>query len=101
MSNIAVEAFFPLLCICFDNTPHNSDETRDDKGDRLVCEFAVYLENLLCVVFLAVPLRREGQLYRWPRHSLTNSSTLLKNTTIEHSERLVTLETCDQSDEET
>ena len=27
--------------------------------------------------------------------------TLLKNTTIEHSERLVTLETCDQSDEET
>ena len=50
---------------------------------------------------LAVPLRREGQLYRWPRHSLTNSSTLLKNTTIEHSERLVTLETCDKSDEET
>ena len=32
---------------------------------------------------------------------LTHSYTLLKNTTIEHSERLVTLETCDKSDEET
>ena len=51
--------------------------------------------------YLAVPLRREGQLYRWPRHSLTDYYTLLKNTAIEHSERLVTLETCDQSDEET
>ena len=29
------------------------------------------------------------------------SGTLLKNTTIEHSKRLVTLKTCDQSDEET
>ena len=32
-------------------------------------------------------------------HSLTDSKILLKNTTIEHSERLVTLETCNQSDE--
>ena len=33
--------------------------------------------------------------------SLTNYKTLLKNTTIQHSETLVTLETCDESDEET
>ena len=58
----------------------------------------------LCIssnLFLAVPLRREGQLYRWPRHSLTDYYTLLKNTAKEHSETLVTIETCDQSDEET
>ena len=51
--------------------------------------------------FLAVP----RQLYRFPCHSLTDSLTdslpVLKNTIKEHSERLVTLETCDQSDEET
>ena len=41
------------------------------------------------------------QLNRWTCHSVTHSSTLLKNTTKEHSERLVTLETCNQSDEET
>ena len=34
-------------------------------------------------------------------HSLTDSKSLLKNTTTEHSERLVTLETYDESDEET
>ena len=33
--------------------------------------------------------------------SLTHSYTLLKNATIQHSERLVTLETCDESDEKT
>ena len=52
--------------------------------------------------FLAVP----WQLYRFPCHSLTHwlthwlthSLPLLKNTTKEHSERLVTLETCYQSD---
>ena len=33
--------------------------------------------------------------------SLTPYKSLLKNTTTEHSERLVTLETCYQSDEET
>ena len=33
--------------------------------------------------------------------SVTQYYTLLKNTTIEHSERLVILETCNQSDEET
>ena len=33
--------------------------------------------------------------------SLTPSESLLKNTTTEHSERLVTLETCYQSDEKT
>ena len=33
--------------------------------------------------------------------SLTDYKSLLKNTTIQHSERLVTLETCDESDEET
>ena len=48
-------------------------------------------------LFLAVP----RQLYRFPCHWLTDSLTLLKNTTKEHSERLVTLETCDQSDEKT
>ena len=32
---------------------------------------------------------------------LTKYYTLLKNTIIQHSERLVTLETCDESDEET
>ena len=32
--------------------------------------------------------------------SLTHSKTSLKNTTIEHSERIVTFETFDQSDEE-
>ena len=34
-------------------------------------------------------------------NSLTNYNTLLKNTTIQHSERLVALETCDESNEET
>jgi len=34
-------------------------------------------------------------------HSLADYKTLLKDTTIQHSERLVTLETCDGSDEET
>ena len=34
-------------------------------------------------------------------HSLTDYNTLLKNTTIQLPERLVTLETCDESDEET
>ena len=52
-------------------------------------------------LFLAVT----WQLYRFPCHSLTHSLTdwlpVLKNTTKEHSERLVTLETCYQSDEET
>ena len=52
-------------------------------------------------MFLAVP----RQLYRWPchslTHSLTNYNTLLKNSTIQHSERLVALETCDESNEET
>ena len=53
------------------------------------------------MIFLAVP----RQLYRFPCHSLTDSLTdslpVLKDTTKEHSERLVTLETCYQSDEET
>ena len=40
-------------------------------------------------IFLAVT----SQLYRFPCHYLPTYSTLLKNTTIEHSERLVTLET--------
>ena len=33
--------------------------------------------NLLAtsILFLAVPLRREGQLYKWLRHSLTHSKT--------------------------
>ena len=52
-------------------------------------------------MFLAVPLRREGQLYRWPRHSLTDYYTVLKYTAMEHSKRLVTIEKCYQSDEET
>ena len=47
--------------------------------------------------FLAVP----RQLYRFPCHALTHSLPVLKITTKEHSERLVTLETYDQSDEET
>ena len=51
--------------------------------------------------FLAVT----WQLYRFTCHSLTHwltdSKSLLKNTTTEHSERLVTLETCYQSDEKT
>ena len=34
-------------------------------------------------------------------NSLTKYQTLLKNTTLQHSEKLVTLETCDKSDEET
>ena len=34
-------------------------------------------------------------------HSLTDYYTLLKNTTTQHSEGLVTLETFDESDEET
>ena len=34
-------------------------------------------------------------------HSLTDSYTLLKNTTIQHSERLVAIEKCDESNEET
>ena len=34
-------------------------------------------------------------------NSLTNYKTLLQNTAVEHPERLVTLETCDQSDEKT
>ena len=37
----------------------------------------------------------------WVTLSLTDSKTLLKNITIQHSERLVTLETCDESNEET
>ena len=45
------------------------------------------------------------QLNRWPCHSLTHSVTqslpLLKNSTKEHSQNLVTLETCDQSDDPT
>ena len=48
--------------------------------------------------FLAVPDSSIGDLVT---HSLTNYYTLLKNTTIQPSERLVTLETCDESDEET
>ena len=51
--------------------------------------------------FLAVPLRREGQQALQVASSLSHSKTLLKNAAIEHFERLVTLETCDQSDEET
>ena len=51
------------------------------------------LKDCLVFTFLAVT----WQLYRFTCHS----KTLLKNTTKEHSERLVTLETCDQSDKET
>ena len=47
--------------------------------------------------FLAVP----WHLCRFPCDWLTDSNTLLKNTTIEHSERLVTLETCYQNDKMT
>ena len=52
-------------------------------------------------LFLAVP----RQLYRWPCHWHTDWLThsllhTFENTTIQHSERLVTLETCDESDEE-
>ena len=51
--------------------------------------------------FLAVP----RQLYRWPCHWLTDwlQDIVEKHyhTYIQHSERLVTLETCDESDEET
>ena len=62
------------------------------------CEFLLFgLIFQILLIFLAVP----RQLYRWPCHWLTDYYTLLKNTIIQHSERLVTFETCDQSDEET
>ena len=54
-------------------------------------------ETCFTTKFLAVT----WQLYRFTCHSLTDYKSLLKNTTKEHSERLVTLETCYQSDEET
>ena len=59
----------------------------------------IFNPTQLDLMFLAVT----WQLYRFTCHSLTHSLTpsLLKNTTKEHSERLVTLETCYQSDEET
>ena len=47
--------------------------------------------------FLAVT----WQLYRFPCHSVTDWLPVLKNTTKVHSEGLVTLETCYQSEEET
>ena len=50
------------------------------------------------LLFLAVPDSSIGDLVT---HSLTDYYTLLKNTTTQHSERLVNLETCDESDEET
>ena len=50
----------------------------------------------LSIRFLALP----RQLYSFPCH-FTDSLTLLKKHYQEHPERLVTLETCDESDEET
>ena len=44
---------------------------------------------------------KNHRIYIENSNSLTHYYTLLKNTTIEHSERLDTLETCDQCDEET
>ena len=42
------------------------------KGGRGVPPKSVKKDLDQNLVFLAVPLRREGQLYRWPRHSLTD-----------------------------
>ena len=52
------------------------------------------------LIFFSCPSEKRGTALL-VASSLTDYYTLLKNTTIEHSERLVTLETCDQSDEET
>ena len=67
--------------------------------------FIIFRPHLNCCVAVGSFLAVTWQLYRFPCHSLSHSVTqslpLLKNTTKEHSERLVTLETCDQSDKET
>ena len=78
-------------------------------NEKINAKMESHLEKNGGSFFLAVP----WQLNRWPCHwlltslptylppSLPTYSALLKNTTIEHSERFVTFETFDQSDEET
>ena len=89
----------------------NSNDAKDEEDkeakeeDITLWSFSGEVQNwdwFYCILtqnFWAVP----RQLYRFICTSLPPhlQDTILKNTTVEHYERLVTLQTCYQSDEET
>ena len=74
---ISIEHFFPRFIP--DNIKTSYSLLRDREtniariGNVFQCRSLMSGHHglLFSMYFLAVPLRREGQLYRWPRHSLT------------------------------